>query len=267
MDTANILMQLGLTIHEARVYELLLKTGISSPVSLSRKIAINRTTLYRILESLEAKGLVKRIVESKSTSFEAAPAETLTNILIQKENDLKTLQNSLTPLVKSLSQLQSQTDSPTKVKYYQGQSGLRQLLWNTLNAKTEVVGLGWADWNAGIGRKYAEIIRGEVVERQIYHRELLNEDQIDDTFSFTDNQIFISKFYRHRILPKKVLKITQDTYIYNNVFAFYHIYKGEHFGVEIYNAHIAATEYQIFNILWQQAKVPQYSPVNKYPNK
>ncbi len=164
------------------------------------------------------------------------------------------MQQNLDVLVNNLSNLPKEASGPTKVLYYQGVSGLRQLLWNTLNAKDEVVGFGYGDWNKGVGRKFAEKIRQEYVDRGVRGRELLNEGQLDRELSFTDNKVYLQKYYEHRIIPRQKLVINHDTYIYNEVFAFYHIYRGELFGVEIHNAEIARTQKQIFELLWKMGK-------------
>lgn len=253
-DLVETLVSLGLGEKEAAAYLTLLRQGELTPLELSRETKINRTTLYRVLEELEERGLVKKALGYKTTSYQASPPEAIRAMLSQREAELGELQEAVGPLITQLTQLQEEQVSPTKVFYYHGRQGLRQLLWNTLSAKDEVVGLGYADWNAGVGRRFAEKIRAEYVSRGLRGRELLNEGFIDKKFSFTDNREYVKKYYEHRVIPKKTMVINYDTYIYNDVFAFYHIFQGELFGVEIHNAEIARTEKQIFEILWKMAK-------------
>ncbi|MBU1326788.1 helix-turn-helix domain-containing protein [Patescibacteria group bacterium] len=254
MDIVEQLTAFGLDSREAEVYITLLGKGNLTPTSLSRETGINRTTLYRILEKLVKLGLVKEALDYKSSSFAANPPESLSILFSQREIELKEMQKNLPEVLHDLEMLPKETRGPTKVFYYHGVSGLRQILWNTLNAKNEVVGFGYGDWNKGIGRKFAEKIRAEYVERKVRGKELLNEGLLDRELSFTDNKVYLQKYYEHRIIPRKKLVINHDTYIYNDVFAFYHIYRGELFGVEIHNAEIARTQRQIFEILWKMAK-------------
>jgi len=62
------------------------------------------------------------------------------------------------------------------------------------------------------------------------------------------------KVYANRTIPAKILTITHDTYIYNDIYAVYHMFENELFGVEIRNSAIARTQRQIFEILWRIAK-------------
>lgn len=252
-DILAYLATLGIDRSAANIYLLLLSSDQETPLTLARMSGLNRTTIYRILENLESKGLVRRTLAAKSAAYMATGSEYLRNIVAEKEDELDKLKKNLNPVIGALMRAKKEHPQPTKVNYYSGKSGLRQLLFNTLKAKTDVIGLGWADWNKGIGRKYAEIIRDESVRLKIHHRELLNEDQIDPELSFTGNRDFALNYYQHRIIPRSVLEINHDTYIYNNIFAFYHTYQGEDFGVEIVNNEISASERQIFEIIWKMA--------------
>ena len=73
-------------------------------------------------------------------------------------------------------------------------------------ARGGVVGFGYADWNAGIRKKFAEKIRAEYIERNIHAKELLNEDQIDSSYGYTDLSAY-KKVYEHRMIPKRTLFI------------------------------------------------------------
>ncbi len=247
----------GLSPEEQEVYLALLKQPQATPLALSRATSINRTTLYRVLEALSEKGLIEEIMDYKSKSYRAAPPEQLNLLLSKKESEVESLREQLPKLIATLREVSPPPSSPTRVLYFKGISGLRQLLYNTLRAKDEVVGYGYGSWNDGVGRRFAEKIRREYVEKNIASREILNA--IDALGSYTSISGYFNGVYHHRKIQSKILTITHDTYIYNDVFAFYHITGGQLFGVEIHNEAIATTQKQIFEILWKQA-----SPASKY---
>lgn len=243
---------LGVNEKEAEVYLALLTSGTLSQLEIARKTNINRTTVYRILEKLYSLGLAEQLVESKSTRSQAVNPEKIGQMIIKKESELEQIKSKLPDLINNLSQIRNTADSPTKVIYFKGKEGLEQLLWNTLKAegKDEVVGYGYLDWNEGIGEKMADKLRQEYVDRKILSREIRNQKDTD----FTNVSSYVNKNWVGRYLPKSKLEILHDTYIYNDVFAYYHFYEGEMFGVEIHNEEIAKTQKQIFEILWKQAK-------------
>lgn len=249
-NLSSQLQAFGLTDQESVLYLHLLSHSPSTVLTLSRDLLINRTTLYRLLSHLEQLGLVNRQLDRHTTRYLASPPENLKLVLSKKQTELQTLDQSLVSLIPELHQFTVSRQSPTKILYYQGPDGLKQILYNTLSATTEVVGYGYLDWNRSIGQKFAEFLRSEYVSRQLKSREILNSHSPN----FTSNQTYLHQVYSHRLIHPAKLKITHDTYIYNHVTAFYHFYQNEYFGLEIHNSEIAATQRQIFNLLWRLAK-------------
>lgn len=90
------------------------------------------------------------------------------------------------------------------------------------------------------------------------NKELLNEGRLDVRQSFTNNKEYLAKCYEYRVISQKLLPINYDTYIYNDVFAFYYYFAGEVFGVEIHNVKITYSQRKIFEILWRMAKVEKF---------
>ena len=243
---------LGINEKEAGVYIALLQGEVSTPLQVTSKTGINRTTVYRILEQLNTNGLVEKIVEYKSTKYQAVSPDKINLIIAKRESELENLKNKVPKLIDDLTQIKNIAIQPTKVVYFKGKDGLEQLLWNTLKAegKSEVIGYGYLDWSDGIGEKMADKLRQEYVDRKIFSREIRNQKDID----FTKVPSYVGKFWTGRYIPKSKLEILHDTYIYNDVFAYYNFYKEEMFGVEIHNEEIAKTQKQIFEILWKQSK-------------
>lgn len=250
--TEELLGLFGLSLHEREVYLTLLKHTQTTPLTLAHATGINRTTLYRVLEALSEKGLVEEIIDYKSKSYRAAPPRQLDLLISKKEAETENLREQLPKLAAVLNQVSPPPSSPTRVLYFKGVAGLRQLLYNTLRAEGEVVGYGYGNWNEGVGKRFAEKLRQEYVDRQIKARELLNV--VDTTGSFSSVSGYVNGVYRNRAINPKKLHITHDTYIYNDVFAFYHAIGEQLFGVEIHNEAIARTQKQIFEILWKLAK-------------
>lgn len=244
---------LGLTDKQAEIYLLLLKSGLSSPLELSRQTTINRTTIYRILEELQKLNLIEDVLDSRGTKIKAVKPENLSLLLTQKEAELNQLKTCLPDLISELSTIKNQPSASTQVVYFRGVNGLKQLLWNILKAKGESIGYGYANWNASVGQEFAEKLRAERVKRKIYDREIQNTDQAGTMSSWTKIKDY-DQVYQARYLPRKIIDIKHDTYIYNDVFAFFHFYQGELFGIEIHNEEIAKTQKQIFEVLWKMAK-------------
>lgn len=248
------LQEFGLNSKQVQVYLILLQKGILSPSEISRFTNINRTTVYRIIEELKIIGLVEEIVAEHSTKTKAVSPEKLQMIVMQKELELQKMKNNLPLIIAGLVNNIEESHPSTKVKYFRGQEGMKQLLWNTLQAdpKRGVVGYGYSDWNEYVGKQYAEKIRQEYVERKIPSLEILN-NPVRDKSAYTDNKIYASNIHQSRKISKEKLEINHNLAVYNDVFCFYSLYDNELFGIEIHNHEIAKTQRQIFYLLWEMA--------------
>ncbi len=248
------LKKVGLNEKEISVYLSLFNLGKSTPHMISQDTGINRTTVYRQLEGLEKLGLVVRILDQNKTWFEVTDASSVERLAKQRLIEAESLQSELGQIVEFLQQSDKLIASSTTVKYFRGKEGLRQLLWNTLKAgvRNEVVGLGYRTWNEDVGEKFAENLRKEYIARKVYSREILN--RLPPIKEFTKHKLYGEKHYKAALIDETVLKIRYDTYIYNDVFAFYYVRNNELFGVEIHNKEITGSQKQIFEILWNMAK-------------
>ncbi|EKD62078.1 MAG: hypothetical protein ACD_52C00312G0002 [uncultured bacterium] len=256
-DLKDKLKLFGIEEKPILIYLTLLNKGLLTPLELSRETQLNRTSVYRYLEELKNLGLVEEVLDQKTTKFRAGDPKKLNLLYVQKEANLKAIQQNLPGLVKQLSSLEDTPSSSTKVVYFRGQSGLKQLLWNVVSkCQGEFVGYGYQSWNEGVGFEFAESLRQKAVERKIQSREISNAADEEDTF--TKNTVWLHSLHQERVLSEKTLEIHHDTYIYNQIFAFYHFYQDELFGIEIHNTEIAKTQKQIFEILWKLAKPVKY---------
>lgn len=245
----KVIKQIGLTAKHSVVYETLLSRPNATPLQLARETKLNRSSLYRYLEELRAKGLVELLLGDKTSKYRANP-EGLNQYLASEESRIEKLKTTIPSLISELKEKEIATLS--EIKYFQGTEGLKQMLWNVVSSKCEFVGLGYQDWNTSVGKTYADKLRSKIIESRVSSREILNA--VDDTFEYTNLGKSYSSVYEHRAIDPKMLEIKHDTYIYGEVFAYYYHFKGEYFGVEIHNIEIARTERQMFEILWKMAE-------------
>ena len=249
-----IFLTLGLTGRHAMVYKTLIGKTKATPLLLARETRLNRSSIYRYLEEMKTSGLVEEILEAHGTSYKASSPENLEMIVNKQEAKLQTLKESVPVLVKELMMIKAGNPAETQIRYFQGLSGLKQMLWNMVKMKqaSEFVGYGYLSWNESVGRKYAEYLRQIVVDRNLRDREINNTVGLMEGEPWTDIPNYM-RYHEERVLKPEVLDIKHDTYVYGDVFSFYYFYQGELFGVEIHNKEIAKTQKQIFEILWKMA--------------
>jgi HTH-type transcriptional regulator, sugar sensing transcriptional regulator len=131
------LISIGFSEKEALVYLALLQLGKRTVTVIARNANINRTTVYDILDSLAAKGLVS--ISGKEPLQEYV-AESPDKVLILVKQDIERKQTQLKEaenLVPQLKSMHNVTDRP-QVRFYEGTEGMEQVYEDTLTS-TETI--------------------------------------------------------------------------------------------------------------------------------
>jgi len=246
---------LGLKTDEMKVYSALLTSSERTVLEISKASGINRTTAYRILEKLKTLGLIEEIIEENRIKFRKAGTDKL-GLLVKKEQERTENLNRLLPEVSSLVNQISETSQPgTKVLFYRGQDGIRQMGWNTLKAKGEVVGYTYHPYIEIVGEKFIERWREEWKRRGLFLRDIFSDTYINiRDKKYGKTELYYPKYFQSRYISEKVLSITHQIDIYNDVIGMYNWYGDEIFGVEIYNQRVSSMHKQLFEIVWKMAK-------------
>src|SRR3989338_2584369 len=85
----EILVNLGLSDAEAKVYLTLLELGSTLAGPIIKKTGLHRGTTYQVLQRLKEKGLVSSVIKEKKQHFEAAQPERLMDVLREKQELLQ----------------------------------------------------------------------------------------------------------------------------------------------------------------------------------
>jgi sugar-specific transcriptional regulator TrmB len=260
------LQTLGLSPLEAELYAHLVESGSATALSLSRALAIPRTSVYDTLTKLTARGLAQTLLRPKSTHYQASPVSSLSKLIHSHEEQL-------TDMTKAFSALEAQLQSRvgelknTEVRYYQGAEGMRQMVWNCLRAHKEIVGYSVFGRVDVIGLNFQQRFVKEFADRGLTDRVIANPTRRTLDFIFKDVKpgFHQMSFQNIRTLPVKELYIAGDTMIYNDVYAVSYwpvpseangeVGQGhEVVGVEIENADFVKHELSIFELLWKLAR-------------
>ncbi|HTH71911.1 MAG TPA: helix-turn-helix domain-containing protein [Candidatus Pristimantibacillus sp.] len=247
--------KLGFEPEIADIYLALHTHGPQSISELSRNSKVERTRIYRLIDKLMENSLIEVESHYKRGIIKAAPIANLSIVITQKEQELKALQDEL-GLIQQVLARNSLSDPATRVQFYQGTEGIRQMLWNELRAKSEIVGYANRILEEATGKKFMERWTDEFEARGLRSRILLNDDFIASWKAGrktvgTDRRV---KDMEYNYIPDSVFRLTHLCDIYDNVVVYYHWKNGEVFGLEIYNQEIADTQRQFFEMLWPKSK-------------
>ncbi len=249
----NFLTVLGLSSEEANIYSVLVEKGPSTILQVSRETKINRTKIYRLLDLMLERGIVEEVVDEKRKLLKAADTTKLEYFVKEQESKSKTL-TELFPQVRELiSNTTSLVQPGTKVLFYRGSEGIKQMVWNTLRSNSECVGFTYRDLDEIVGGEFATKWKEEFVLRGLKFRDIVGNSYLKSIKKGKDD-IISDKNFQTRFIENNVLEINHQSDIYNDVVAYYNWFEGEVFGVEIYNAKIAQMQKQIFELIWEKAK-------------
>jgi sugar-specific transcriptional regulator TrmB len=136
----NGLVIFGLTRDEAEMYLFLLRAGASSAGTVERRMRVNRMRIYRLLRSLQEKGLVEMSL-GRPTEFTALPLEHLLNDHLEKQKHLVAiLEKSMDEIIDQYKKLQRIEDSPRKPRFRVLQG--REQVYDSLNQMWERATVG-----------------------------------------------------------------------------------------------------------------------------
>jgi sugar-specific transcriptional regulator TrmB len=228
-----------------------------SHLKLSRQTGINRTKVYRIADTLIARGLITSEQDDTGKRLAANSPDNLEIALTSAEEKLKNQRQALNETLPQLQELFSEAGqvqpSDFMVNTYEGVDGFKQMLWNELKTKGEIVIFGYGSIQDLIGSQaWAEKHREKTVEAGYKIRELLNPRT--KKTNFTKNTDFITKTYVKRYIDPAILPLGQQVAVYNNTVAIYNWQDGRKVGLEIINPAFAAMQRASFEHFWKLAK-------------
>lgn len=241
-ELIEILISLGLTDKESKVYLAATEVGTQPVSAIGQAAKINRVTTYDILEKLKQKGLVSYFTKKKIKYFTATNPETLLEEFEKRTNNLRTS-------IPKFKRLTGEISHP-RVRYFEGIEGIKAIYADTLTSKTEI--LNYA--NSSEIRKQWPNYDTEYVEnrakKKIYLRGVSPKDKAGEIVHSEDQ-----KYYREiRLIPAGEFNFTNEIHIYDDKVAIIS-FKDELIGMILESIEIANSQRAIFNMCWQFAEV------------
>jgi len=244
--------KLGLEPEVADIYLALYSYGPQTISELSRNSKVERTRIYRLIDHLMASNLIEVESHYKRGIIKAAPIANLRILINEKEQELKSLQDDLELIEQALARNSLSTPS-TRVQFYRGTEGIRQLTWNKLRANGGLIGCAYRITDDAAGNNFMYKWAREFEARGLHKKLLINDDYVASWNARKPQGKRIGGHVYNYIDPS-VFKITNICDVYNDVTTFFQRKDNEIFGIEIYNQDIADMHRQFFQMLWAKSK-------------
>ena len=209
------LMDLGLSLNEARIYEALVDIGEASVNTISIKTKINRSNVYDAMERLCNKGLTTELFVKSQKYYKAIHPRRLLELLKEKED---TIEDIMPKLIKKFEANQQQEEA----YFYRGVEAYKNYMFDILKEKKPYYCIGgkgmWFDERLKFFRmKFdRERQKSKISFNHIFDEEM--KKRIKEPLKFKKNEF--------KFLPKKYCsKMTMEFFGDYTV-----IYSGEEFG-------------------------------------
>lgn len=245
--------KLGLEAEIADIYLALHAHGPQTISDLSRNSRVERTRIYRLIDKLLESNLIEVESHHKRGIIKAAPITNLNILISKKEQELKGLQDELS-LIEQILARNSLSSPATRVQFYHGLEGTKQMLWNETNAKSSIDCILYENMQNKTNSAFFERWVRKCNEHQLRFRGIVSDPFLKSQEKwYSKHQNERLQHWEQRYVSKDIFPITHSLNLYDNVAAYYNWRDGEIFGIEIYNKEIADTQRRFFEMLWEKS--------------
>jgi sugar-specific transcriptional regulator TrmB len=249
----NYFAKLGFEPEIADIYLALHTHGPQSISELARHSGVERTRIYRLLGPLTDSNLIEIDTLYKSSLYRAAPITNLRILISRREQDLEALHTGLGAIEQVLAR-NTLTSPATRVQFYRGEAGIKQMFWNETKAQSEVTAILYENMQIKTNNAFFERWVEKCNRQGLRFRGLISEEFVNSQqtwYAMHHNERLAH--WTPRYLSKADFPIRHSTVIYDDVVANYNWKDDEIFGIETHNQDIAETQRQLFNMLWERA--------------
>jgi sugar-specific transcriptional regulator TrmB len=242
--------KLGLSSEIADIYLALYTHGPQTLSALSRSSGVERTRIYRLLDELAGSNLIEIESNYKRGLYKAAPITNLHILINEKEQEVAALKEELGLIERVLGR--NELSSPTtRVQFYHGTEGIRQMLWNGLRATTPRYSHSVRILDEQVGRPFMERWVEEFERRELREYLLVGDEFAKSWHKLPGQRI---KGMEYHYLSPDTFPITFSCEVYDDVTAYFNWLHGEVFGVELYNRQIADAQRLHLRALWEKSE-------------
>lgn len=245
----NTLQLAGLSREEANAYVDLLKYGDSQTGKLCERTSIPSSHIYKVLNSLLEKGLVSFKLINNIKVYNAAKADALMQLFLEKERNMKEEKERIMESISQLSVLSSPLERLTDFKYFYGIRGIKSLYTEIIHA-----------WRKGDEYVIAAAPLASFKKLEGFFLDEVHKKRVKGKIKL---RIIISENSKKWGLKRKKMPFTEVKYLRMNTTTEYGVlndylflvsYGKEPYALLIKDKAFADTYKQFFELLWKSAK-------------
>jgi sugar-specific transcriptional regulator TrmB len=203
-ECINSLMDLGLTLVQAKIYLALSKLDNETIKTISKNSNLARQDIYRIMPSLERLGLVEKIID-KPTKYKATPIKIGFSTLLQQRiiQDAE-VQKKTNELLKILQEdkikKESTSEDPQFIITSEISLLFKKLMKSTQDSKISIDSLGnWASFEGVVSGGFKDFKKA--LERGVKIRSITEKPADEKTLNRYVKKLRKNPLYELRFIP------------------------------------------------------------------
>ncbi|MDP2812210.1 MAG: helix-turn-helix domain-containing protein [bacterium] len=249
---------LGLTAVQAEIYEFLLNIGENKASKIGQKIKRPRGVVYKGLEELINIGLVERKNTKNQISSYVAEHPTKLDLLFeQKEKKFAKDKKNYLAILPELTSAYNLSNHKPGVKFYEGEDGLKQVLYDSLNSQTEIYTFAdLAELNKNLKKINEEYAKKR--ESLGIKKKLIVADTVENRKFF---EHYNQELTQIKFLAKEYYPFSSGMQIYDNKISYQVFSAEEKIGVIVENKNIYNLHKLFFEYIWQSLEEIKNPPL------
>lgn len=252
-DIRKIIHSVGGDKEVADLYYALVIYGPQTISQLAKNAHIERTKVYRLLETMQSLRLIEIELHPKRNIIKPALLSSVLPIIAQKQQELKEAEQAL-PKLETLLNKQTLTSPLTRVQFYKGQEGAKQMLWNQTKAQGETLSILYENMQSHTGEEFYVRWAERCNERGLTFRSVVGDAFIKSQQEWSKkNTSGTLKNWHGKYISSEDHDIRFWTCLYDDVVAYFSWHDYEIYGIEIYNQDIADANREFFEMLWEKS--------------
>lgn len=234
---SHILSSLNLSEKQARVYIAALELGQASMQDLARKSDVGRSSIYGFIEGLKQRQLIIETQKKRRRVYSATPPQQLIEL---ERLHLQEIQELLPRLIA----IDNRSRLRPQVTFYEGFDGMKNIFFNILHERKEMVGWSDYEYSKNVMGRYYETFAEERAKRNILYRVIAR-----DTPAARERKVLENRHLRE-VRLMHTTDLTTEMYIYADKVAILSFRTKPPFGVLLEDSSIAHTMRAIWSNAW-----------------
>ncbi len=241
----NIFLKAGLSPTQADILAYLFQKKEGKASQIARAIKKSRTIVYKDLDEMTALDIVEKIDKPNQVSiFRLGHPSYLEKFFDQKEQEIKKDRKLFISYLPDMISAYNLLNNKPGIKYYEGKDGIKKILWDSLNSKTEIYTIS----DTKSVRKNLKELNEEYIKKR--KQKGIKKRLIVPISAKKDFTTTKSEFTEIRFLDEKYHNFKTGLQIYDNKISYQTLAPDKMIGVLIEDENIFTMHKMLFEYIW-----------------